>query len=91
MRGLGRPDAFPAGDLAVVKYLAQQLLGRDDVASEQEMREFSRRWSPHRALALVYAYAEMQRRSELESKSPKSSPRRKPRSVARTTRRGPTA
>lgn len=67
MRGLGRPDAFPAGDLAVVKYLAQQLLGRDEAASEGEMREFSKRWSPHRALALVYAYAEMQKRGEQAS------------------------
>ena len=66
MRGLARPDAFPAGDLAVVKHFAQQLLGRESAASEQEMREFSERWKPHRALALVYAYAEMARRSKVE-------------------------
>ena len=30
LRGLGRPDIFPAGDLGVVKYLAQGLLGRRD-------------------------------------------------------------
>ncbi len=64
MRGLGRVDAFPAGDLGVVKYLAQELLGRADVATEKEMREFSERWRPHRALALVYAYAEMASRAK---------------------------
>jgi DNA-3-methyladenine glycosylase II len=67
MRGLARPDAFPAGDLAVVKYLAKELLGRAEVATEDEMREFSERWSPHRALALVYAYAEMQTRQKAKA------------------------
>ena len=62
MRGLGRSDAFPGGDLGVVKYLARDLLGRDGVASEAEMRDFAERWRPYRALALVYAYAELGRR-----------------------------
>lgn len=62
IRGLGRPDAFPAGDLGVIKTLAKGLLGRAASASEREMREFSERWRPHRALALTYAYAELSRR-----------------------------
>lgn len=57
VRGLDRPDAFPAGDLGVVKYLAQGLLGHSEPASEQTMRSFSEAWRPHRSLALVYAYA----------------------------------
>ena len=61
MRGLARPDAFPGGDLGVVKYVAQGLLGHDGKASEREMRDFSERWRPHRALALTYAYAELAR------------------------------
>ena len=76
MRGLARPDAFPAGDLGVVKYLAQRLLSREDVASEKEMRAFSERWSPHRALALVYAYAEMQRRADSDRSQPKDEKRK---------------
>ncbi len=62
LRGLGRPDIFPAGDLGVVKYLAQGLLGHASRAKEEEMRRFSQRWAPHRSLALVYGYAELNRR-----------------------------
>ena len=62
VRGLIRPDVFPAGDLAVVKYLAQSLLGKTEKASEAEMRAFAERWRPYRGLALVYCYAEMGRR-----------------------------
>ncbi|HEY7816872.1 MAG TPA: AlkA N-terminal domain-containing protein [Vicinamibacteria bacterium] len=63
LRGLGRMDVFPAGDLGVIKYLAQSLLGRDSPALESEMREFAERWRPYRGLALIYAYAELARRS----------------------------
>jgi DNA-3-methyladenine glycosylase II len=62
LRGLGRTDIFPAGDLGVVKYLAQGLLGRRAKAKEEEMRRFAERWAPHRGLALVYGYAEINRR-----------------------------
>jgi DNA-3-methyladenine glycosylase II len=65
LRGLGRIDIFPAGDLGVVKYLAIGLLGRDARAPEAEMRRFAERWQPHRGLALVYAYAELARRETL--------------------------
>lgn len=61
MRGLTRPDVFPAGDLAVVKYLAQGLLGKTEKATEAEMRAFAEDWRPYRGLALVYCYAEMGR------------------------------
>jgi len=57
LRGMGRPDAFPAGDLSIVKYLAVGLLGRDAPATEREMRELSETWRPYRSLALVYMYA----------------------------------
>jgi DNA-3-methyladenine glycosylase II len=59
LRGLGRTDIFPAGDLGVVKYLAQGLLGRRAKAAEGQMRTFAERWAPHRGFALVYAYAEL--------------------------------
>ena len=59
IRGLGRIDVFPAGDLGVVKKIAMDMLGRTEVAREDEMREFSERWRPYRSLALIYAYASM--------------------------------
>ena len=62
LRGLGRGDIFPAGDLGVVKYLAQGLLGRRAKAAEGQMRRYAERWQPYRGLALVYAYAELARR-----------------------------
>jgi len=62
MRGFMRPDVFPAGDLGVIRYIAQGLLGRKERAREEEMRRYAERWRPHRSLALVYAYAELRGR-----------------------------
>lgn len=62
MRGLGRPDAYPAGDLSVVKYLAETLFEHGRRGTETEMRLFAERWRPWRGLALVYAWAELVRR-----------------------------
>jgi DNA-3-methyladenine glycosylase II len=59
LRGLGRLDVFPGGDLGVVKYLAQDLLGHDEKASEEAMRAFAEKWRPYRGLALIHAYAEL--------------------------------
>jgi DNA-3-methyladenine glycosylase II len=63
LRGLARIDAFPGGDLGVVKYVAQGLLGKTEKATEAEMREFAERWRPYRGLALIYCYAELMQRS----------------------------
>lgn len=73
LRGLGRTDIFPAGDLGVVKYLAVGLLGRSARAAESEMRQFAERWKPHRGFALVYAYAELSRRQAAEKLSREAS------------------
>jgi DNA-3-methyladenine glycosylase II len=62
LRGLGRADVFPGGDLGVVKYVAMQLLGHRARVTEKRMRRFADRWRPYRGLALVYAYAEINRR-----------------------------
>ena len=62
LRGLGRSDIFPAGDLGVVKYLALGLLGRREKAKEDAMRRYAARWRPWRSLALIYGYAELNRR-----------------------------
>lgn len=64
MRGLARPDAWPGGDLGVVKYVAQGLLGKAEKATEADMRAFAERWKPYRGVALVYCYAELARRSK---------------------------
>lgn len=63
LRGLGREDAFPAGDLGIVKYLAEGLFEHGRRASESEMRLYAERWRPWRGLALVYFWAELARRS----------------------------
>lgn len=62
LRGLARIDAFPGGDLGVVKYVAQGLLGKVEKATEADMRAFAERWRPYRGLALIYCYAELLRR-----------------------------
>jgi DNA-3-methyladenine glycosylase II len=62
LRGLGRPDAFPAGDLGIVKYLAEGLFEHGRRGTESEMRSYAERWKPWRGLALVYAWAELARR-----------------------------
>ncbi len=64
LRGLARVDAFPGGDLGVVKYLAQGLLGKAEKATEVDMRAFAERWRPYRGLALIYCYAELMQRRE---------------------------
>jgi DNA-3-methyladenine glycosylase II len=63
LRGLARPDAFPGGDLGVVKYVAQGLLGKAEKATEADMRAFAERWRPYRGLALIYCYAELMSRN----------------------------
>jgi len=62
LRGLARVDAFPGGDLGVVKYVAQGLLGKAEKATEADMRAFAEHWRPYRGLALIYCYAELMRR-----------------------------
>jgi DNA-3-methyladenine glycosylase II len=63
LRGLARADAFPAGDLGIVKYLAEGLFEHGRRATESEMRLYADRWRPWRGLALVYTWAELARRT----------------------------
>lgn len=67
LRGEGRADVFPGGDLGVVKYMAMGLLGHAARVKEADMRQFAERWRPYRGLALVYAYAEIERRKKTRS------------------------
>jgi DNA-3-methyladenine glycosylase II len=51
----GRPDVFPAGDLAVQIELGR-LLGLEQKPSEKHLRELAEPWSPYRGAAAVLAW-----------------------------------
>ena len=51
----GRPDVFPAGDLAVLVALGR-LLGLPDKPSEKRLRELAEPWRPYRGAAAVLAW-----------------------------------
>ena len=51
----GRPDAFPAGDLAVQVELGR-MLGHPERPSEKLVREWAEQWRPHRGAAAVFAW-----------------------------------
>ena len=51
----GRPDVFPAGDLAVMVELGR-LLGLPDKPSEKLLRELAEAWRPYRGAAAVLAW-----------------------------------
>ena len=51
----GRPDVFPAGDLAVLVELGK-LLGLPGKPSEKDLRELAEPWRPYRGAAAVLAW-----------------------------------
>ena len=51
----GRPDVFPAGDLAVMIEIGR-LLGLEDKPSEKQLREIAEKWRPYRGAAAVLAW-----------------------------------
>lgn len=51
----GRPDIWPAGDLAVQIEIGK-LLGWEDRPSEAEIREAAECWRPHRGAAAIFAW-----------------------------------
>ncbi|HLZ79814.1 MAG TPA: DNA-3-methyladenine glycosylase 2 family protein [Sphingomonas sp.] len=51
----GRPDIWPAGDLAVQIEIGR-LLGLDERPSEKLTRELADRWRPHRGAAAIFAW-----------------------------------
>jgi DNA-3-methyladenine glycosylase II len=51
----GRPDIFPAGDLAVQIELGV-ILGMEDRPTEKTIRELAEAWRPHRGAAAVFAW-----------------------------------
>ena len=51
----GRPDVWPAGDLAVQIEIGR-LLGLKDKPSEKQLREIAEAWRPHRGAAAILAW-----------------------------------
>ncbi len=51
----GRPDVWPAGDLAVQIEIGR-LLGLDARPGEKQTRELAERWRPHRGAAAIFAW-----------------------------------
>jgi DNA-3-methyladenine glycosylase II len=51
----GRPDVFPAGDLAVLVELGR-LMGLKDKPTEKQLRELAEHWRPYRGAAAVLAW-----------------------------------
>jgi DNA-3-methyladenine glycosylase II len=51
----GRPDIFPAGDLAVQIELGR-LLGLPERPSEKMVRAMAQAWSPWRGAAAIFAW-----------------------------------
>jgi len=51
----GRPDVFPAGDLAVQIELGV-IMGLDGKPTEKKVRELAEAWRPHRGAAAVFAW-----------------------------------
>lgn len=51
----GRPDIWPAGDLAVQREVGA-LLGRTERPSEKEVRALAEPWRPHRGAAAIFAW-----------------------------------
>lgn len=55
IRALGRPDAFPLGDLALRRTVSQLYFNGADL-DDARLEEFSRRWSPWRTYATIYLF-----------------------------------
>ena len=51
----GRPDIWPAGDLAV-QIEVGRLLGHDARPSEKQVRDLAEPWRPHRGAAAIFAW-----------------------------------
>ena len=51
----GRPDIFPAGDLAVQVEIGR-ILGLDERPTEKQVRALAEPWRPHRGAAAIFAW-----------------------------------
>ena len=60
IRGLGRPDALPLGDLALRRVVSQLYFDNQPV-DDRLVEDFCRQWSPWRSFATVYWFAALRR------------------------------
>src|SRR3546814_6162293 len=51
----GRPDIWPAGDLAVQEAVGR-ILGLDACPSEKLLRQLAEPWRPHRGAAAIFSW-----------------------------------
>ncbi|MBT8427637.1 MAG: DNA-3-methyladenine glycosylase 2 family protein [Erythrobacter sp.] len=51
----GRPDVWPAGDLAVQKAVGR-IMSEDGLPSEKRVRELAEDWRPHRGAVAIFAW-----------------------------------
>ncbi len=58
IRGMGRPDALPLGDLALRRAVSRLYFDGVPV-DDGQVEEFARRWSPWRTYATVYMFTAM--------------------------------
>ena len=56
VRALARPDGFPIGDLALRRTVAGLYFDGAEI-TDDELLEFSQRWSPWRSYATAYLFA----------------------------------
>lgn len=61
IRGIGRPDALPLGDLALRRVVSRLFFGGGETTDAQ-VRELARRWSPYRTFATVYLFTALRER-----------------------------
>ncbi len=62
MRGLGRPDVFPAGDLGL-QVAVQKLRGMGERPSEKSLRRIATHWKGWRSYAAFYLWMTLQSRA----------------------------
>jgi DNA-3-methyladenine glycosylase II len=62
MRGLGRPDILPAGDLGL-QVAVQEVWAMRERPSEKALREFAGRWTGWRSYAAFYLWMTLQSRA----------------------------
>lgn len=51
----GRPDIWPAGDLAVQKAVGR-IMGHEEMPKEKTVREIAENWRPHRGAMAIFAW-----------------------------------
>ena len=51
----GRPDIWPAGDLAVQKAVGR-IMGHEEMPKEKVVREIAEDWRPHRGAVAIFAW-----------------------------------